>query len=109
MLARHADRRENGGERLDISVRENRYITEFSLKGKLYGSAVHKLEKLWIEHIETGGVLLLDIRGLTHLDTAGRRMLFLMQQEGVQVLVGADEAQQYSTALSPIAWPEAQN
>ncbi|MBZ5645846.1 MAG: STAS domain-containing protein [Acidobacteriia bacterium] len=101
--------RRDGSDQLDINVRENRYITEFSLKGKLYGNAVRRLERLWIEHIETGGVLLLDVRGLTHIDAAGRKMLFFMQQEGVQILVGADESEAHSTALSPVAWPEARN
>ncbi len=96
-------------ERLDIFVRENSYVTEFRLEGELYGSAVRKLERLWIKHIETGSVLLLDIRGLSFLDAAGRKLLSLMQQEGVQILVGADPDEAHSTALTPILWPEAQN
>ena len=104
----HAERRESS-DKLDIFVRENSYVTEFRLKGKLYGGAVRRLESLWIQHIETGGVLLLDVRGLTHIDRAGSKLLFFMQQEGVQILVGADETQAHTTALTPVAWPEARN
>ncbi len=111
-IGHHAERHERpepGDDKLDIFVRESSYVTEFRLRGKLYGSAVRRLEKLWIQHIETGGVMLLDVRGLTYLDVAGSRLLFLMQQEGVQILVGPDEAAALSTALTPIAWPEARN
>ena len=108
----HAERHERpelAEDKLDIFVRESRYVTEFRLRGRLYGSAVRRLEKLWIEHIESGGVMLLDVRGLDYLDVAGSKLLFLMQQEGVQILVGPDESAALSTALPPIAWPEARN
>ncbi len=111
-MGRHAERLERhepGDDRLDIFVRETSYVTEFRLRGKLYGSAVRRLEKLWIQHIETGGVMLLDVRGLSYIDAAGSKLLFLMQQEGVQILVGPDESAGLSTALSPITWPEAHN
>ncbi len=109
MLRRHAERHGPNADTLDIYVRENRYVTEFRLRGRLYGSGVRRLEQLWIEHIETGGVLLLDVRGLTYLDGAGSKLLFLMQQEGVQILVGSDENEAHSTALAPIPWPETRN
>jgi anti-anti-sigma regulatory factor len=108
----HAERHERPempDDMLDIYVRQSTYVTEFRLKGKLYGSAVRRLEKLWIQHIETGGVMLLDVRGLSYLDGAGSKLLFLMQQEGVQILVGPDESTALSTALTPISWPEARN
>ena len=109
----HAERTERheraDDDTLDIFVRESTYVTEFRLRGRLYGSAVRRLEKLWIQHIETGGVMLLDVRGLNYLDTAGSKLLFFMQQEGVQILVGPDESNGLSTALSPITWPEARN
>ncbi len=111
-IGRHAERHERpelADDKLDIFVRESTYVTEFRLRGKLYGSAVRRLEKLWIQHIETGGVMLLDVRGLSYIDGPGSKLLFLMQQEGVQILVGADESAGLSTALPPIAWPEAQN
>ena len=107
--AERPERHETGDDRLDIYVRQSSYVTEFQLKGKLYGSAVRRLEKLWIQHIETGGVMLLDVRGLSYIDGPGSKLLFLMQQEGVQILVGPDEATGLSTALPPIAWPEAHN
>ena len=107
--AQRQERQERGDDTLDIFVRESTYVTEFRLRGKLYGSAVRRLEKLWIQHIETVGVMLLDVRGLSHIDSAGSKLLFLMQQEGVQILVGSDESHALSTALTPISWPEARN
>ncbi len=107
--AERHERPESPNDKLDIYVRESSYVTEFRLRGKLYGSAVRRLEKLWIQHIETGGIMLLDVRGLSYLDHAGSKLLFLMQQEGVQILVGPDESAGLSTALSPITWPEAHN
>ncbi len=110
MVPRRAERHEHSPEdKLDIYVRQNRYITEFRLKGRLYGSAVRRLEKLWIEHIDTASILLLDIRGLTYLDPAGSKLLSFMQQEGVQILVGSGDGETYSTALTPAAWPETRN
>ncbi len=111
-IGHHAERHErpeSPNDKLDIYVRESSYVTEFRLRGKLYGSAVRRLEKLWIQHIETGGVMLLDVRGLSYIDSAGSKLLFLMQQEGVQILVGPDESAGFSTALSPSAWSEARN
>ena len=107
--AERPERFERGDDRLDIFVRETSYVTEFRLRGHLYGSAVRRLEKLWIEHIERGGIMLLDVRGLSYIDSAGGKLLFLMQQEGVQILVGPDEANAFSTALPPISWPEGRN
>ena len=70
--AERAERHERADDdTLDIFVRESSYVTEFRLRGRLYGSAVRRLEKLWIQHIETGGVMLLDVRGLNYLDHAG--------------------------------------
>ena len=110
MVPRSAETHEHGPEdKLDIFVRQNPYVTEFRLKGRLYGSAVGRLETLWSENVEHSAILLLDIRGLTYIDAAGGKLLSLMQQDGVQILVGADADATYSTALTPTAWSEKQN
>ena len=110
MVPRSAERHDRSPEdKLDIFIRQNRYVTEFRLSGRLYGSAVRRLEKLWIQHIDTSSILLLDIRGLNYIDPAGGKLLSFMQQEGVQILVGAGEGETYSTALTPAAWPDTRN
>ena len=107
--ADRSERFERGDDKLDIFVRETSYVPEFRLTGRLNGGAVRRLEQFWIQHIETGSVILLDVRGLSHIDSAGSKLLSLMQQEGVQILVGSDECHALSTALTPITWPEARN
>ncbi|TAM78711.1 MAG: hypothetical protein EPN47_20195 [Acidobacteria bacterium] len=54
------------------------------LEGKLSGPWVDELERSWVEHLpHSSGNVLIDLSGVTYIDSEGKRLLSRMVEKGV--------------------------
>ena len=67
---------------LRITVQENDTLWRLHLSGKLVGAWVAETENTWRSAPVSGRQIEVDLRELTSIDVAGRRLLQAMNQAG---------------------------
>lgn len=72
---------------LKIDVQENPDSTTLTLAGKLTGAWVEEFEKLWRTSIapHQPGSLVVDLCGVSFIDSRGAELLGLMSEEGADL------------------------
>lgn len=73
---------------LRITVQEESGVWRLCLSGKLAGPWVAETENVWRSAPSSGTQIEVDLKDVTGVDTAGRRLLVSMHQAGARLLAG---------------------
>jgi hypothetical protein len=73
---------------LRITVHEESTVWRLSLSGKLAGPWVAETENVWRSAPSSGTQIEVDLKDVTGVDTAGRRLLAAMHGSGARLLPG---------------------
>ena len=69
---------------LKITFNDTPDSTNVKLEGKLSGPWVDELERSWTEHSpHASGAVIIDLSGVTYIDSEGKRLLSRMVEKGV--------------------------
>ena len=73
---------------LRITINDHAPMTSFVLEGKLVGPWVKELEKCWesASAVDPSTPMLVDLAGVTFVDSDGRALLTRMRRQGVRLL-----------------------
>jgi len=73
---------------LRITIHYKAQVTSFVVEGKLVGLWVKELEKCWesVLAAETSGAMVVNLAGVTFIDSEGRELLTRMRREGARLL-----------------------
>jgi len=72
--------------RVRITVQENPTLLRLQLSGRLAGAWVAETENTWRSALVSGRQVEVDLRDLTWIDEAGRRLLQAMNQAGARFI-----------------------
>lgn len=74
---------------LRITVKNGSSLTTLKLEGKVVGPWVDELERCWRDLTASNGTsLLVDLSGVTFVDSRGESLLLLMCREGAEFQAG---------------------
>lgn len=71
---------------LKVTIKQEDSAETWELEGKLCGDWVKELERCWNERTSPGGApLQVHLKAVSYVDTAGKQLLILMHDRGVQI------------------------